>query len=238
MTLFAVSKKDSSVDLATYGESNYIRNLPKGTTLIRFLDEMGDWAEYYEHYDEKIGFPCTRDRTTCPGCTSPDEKVRKRGLKYATNIYFIKEDQVAPVRIPVSLARKFDNRAQRRGTITDANYYVVRSGEGLRTQYDAELDDVTDFDFTQYESKKKNINNLLKEAFDDYLEKISASEEATVEEEAKPEASDAAFDLTEVELENMTRGELNEIVAKYNIEVPTPVNNAKIIKAIVEHFEY
>lgn len=233
MTLFAVSKKDSKVDLSTYGENNYIRNLPKGMTLVRFLDEMGDWAEYYEHYDDKTGFPCTRDRATCPGCSNPDEKVRKRSLKYATNVYFVNEDIVAPVRIPVSLARKFDNRAQRKGTITDANYYVIRNGEGLRTQYDAEIDEATPFDFTQYESKKQDINGLLKAAFEDYVEKTNAYVEGSAKEE-----EDVVFDVTEVELENMTRGELNEITAKYNIEVPTPVTNSKIVKAIIEHFEY
>ena len=150
------TKKSEAPEVS--GDGLYLRNWKDGDTLVRFLEECDDWIEFREHYTaDKKSYPCTNDRSTCPGCTADSDDERKSSRKYATNVLFVKGNYVAPVRIPITLAKKMFTRSERNnGTITNRDYIVIRSGQFLDTEYDVESDD----------SYKVNIKELLKDAVD------------------------------------------------------------------------
>jgi len=60
------------------GTGEWPKGLRAGETRVRFVAEIADWQEYWEHYDESVKFfPCTGDKATCPGCTSANERTAK-----------------------------------------------------------------------------------------------------------------------------------------------------------------
>ena len=130
---------------ASDADSNltYLRGFKAGNTTVRFLQEMEEWDKYREHYtlDGKM-FPCIKTEGTCPGCTSNNEKVSKSSRKYATNVFLVDTGQVLPFKIPITLAKLLENRADRNGgTLLNRDYVVMRSGSGMDTSYDVDTDE-------------------------------------------------------------------------------------------------
>lgn len=138
----------------------WIRNFKNPNTRIRICPARGvnkhgkeiegtdAWPHEWEHYEPSVGsFPCD-ESPTCPGCTDPDEKVRKRSGKY----YFNALDEKGYVRvykIGVKFYRVMQNREQRLGTLSDRDYFVNKFGTGLDTTYELESGEKYDVDFEQ-----------------------------------------------------------------------------------------
>lgn len=143
-----------------------------GTTVVRFLDELeGDspWTKYWEHYDQgkKTYYPCP-GREVCPGCADGV----KASKKYLVNAYVVESDHpkvkagyVNLYKVPGSLIEKVLRRFDKYGTITDRDYEIFRTGQGLDTTYDMETGDKSSFDFAKYEDQKTDHNEALEAAW-------------------------------------------------------------------------
>ena len=128
-------------DEPTGGDTRYMRPVKKGETRFRFLQEVKDWERFYEHYNPNPGgfpFPCTRDKATCPGCTSGNERMEKASRKYAVNA--LVGGYVDIYKMPLTVKNRMEIRSERNGgTILDRDYLVTRTGSGINdTEYDVE----------------------------------------------------------------------------------------------------
>jgi hypothetical protein len=237
----------------------YLRNFKDGEMKVRFLQETDDWIEFREHYTaDRRSFPCTREKDSCPGCTSTDEDVQRSSRKYATNVHIIKGNYVAPYRIPITLAKRMFARAERNeGTITNRDYIVMRSGKGLETDYDVEADDKYEVNTKALLKDGKDIEEILAKSFEENApgQKPKASrfekddsDEVVPRSARKPKADDEEFPseaevqsasadasvIDEEELFDMTIPELKGLAAKAGVDVPTGSKKSTIIKLLLD----
>lgn len=142
------------------------RSLRAGETRVRFLTEIPEWQEYYEHYDETVKFfPCTEDKTTCPGCTSPEERTRRASRRYLAPVLDPKTGRVYGLKLPVDLANRLSLRNDRNnGTITNRDYTLIRTGSGLETDYDVEQEEKVPIDLSVY-ADHIDIEEMLSSQF-------------------------------------------------------------------------
>jgi hypothetical protein len=164
----------------TYGESpaatdegqprrDYIRYFKKPATEFRILQDPKDWTEYWEHYNPGgFPFPCTGERSTCPGCTSSNDKMKKASKRVAINV--LEGDYVNVYKFPITVADKLADRAGRIGTLTDRNYLITKlqskNADGsTKTDYDIEGQDKIPMDLSKFELKDPEA--LLAQAYEE-----------------------------------------------------------------------
>src|SRR6478752_5758087 len=164
---FTFGQKASEADDTAY-TGNYLRNWKKGANKVRFLEEADDWTEFREHYTlEGKSFPCTRDKSSCPGCTHENERVQKASRKFGTNVFLPGSNVVLPFRMPVKVKESMDTRTQTNGgTILNRDYIIYRQGEGMDTSYDVDTDDKYEVDVPELLKQALNIEGILQEAFE------------------------------------------------------------------------
>jgi hypothetical protein len=135
------------------GNVDWPKALKKGETRVRFVFEIADWQEYWEHYDETVKFfPCTGDKATCPGCTSNIERTAKASKRYLAPVLDPKTGRVWGLKMGQDLANRMSLRNDRNGgTVTNRDYTLIRSGEGLDTEYDVEQEEKVAIDLSAYE---------------------------------------------------------------------------------------
>lgn len=186
------------------GGGKFLRTIRDGKDCrVRFLQDPEDWFKYREHFSQATKFfPCTND-SSCPGCSSDDEKLAKSSRRYIANVVIVAEKdakdegQVALLKIPVDLANRLINKADRNGgTLLTRDYTLIRTGNSLDTTYDAEAEDKAPVNTEAF--PKLDPEPYLAEMFDsawgtDKLEKIVDREDAAKplalvkdEEEDKP----------------------------------------------------
>ena len=201
------SKRGDVSDAEVSG--NYLRNFKNGTTTIRFLQEMDEWDKYREHYTlDGKSFPCIKGEGNCPGCNHENEKVSKSSRKYATNVYFVEPGLVLPVRIPITLAKRLETRAERNGnTLLTRDYVVIRKGSGMDTDYDVDQDEKYAIDTAAKLKEGADIDAILEANFreqwgdpEDYARGESKSSGFTADEvDAESRAKKAADDVPPTE---------------------------------------
>lgn len=151
-------------------DGDYLRNFKKGETVGRFLQEPEDFIMFYEHYLGNKSFPCTEDTRRCPGCTHENADVQRRSRKYATYFYNVAQKFTAPHRLAVGLNNKMEARKDRNdGTILSRDFAVIRSGEGLNTDYDVDQEDKYEVDIKHLRSlyTGATIEEILEQSFRD-----------------------------------------------------------------------
>lgn len=225
---FSVKKSEAP---ASGGEGVYLRSFPKGETTVRFLEEPDEWRLYYEHFVGQQSFPCTGDTNSCPGCTHDSEDVQRRSRKYGTFVYNTKWNDVVPYKLPMTLANRLTNRAEKNdGTITNRDYVVIRSGDGLRTEYDVDSDEKYTVD-VQGLLRKANPSTI-EEVLESMYKQVWGDLEVEQEPRAPKQASDRMKkevkddtppweekakddeEITEAQLRSMTRSQLKEVWTK------------------------
>ena len=218
-------KKKSEVVEQYDGEfMPYLRNFREGDNEVRFIEEVDDWIAFAEHYTgDQRSFPCTGDRTSCPGCTSDNEKMSRASRKYATNVKLVGNDLVLPFRIPMSLAKKLFNRSERNGTITNRDYIVMREGKGFETEYDLEQGDKHAVDLEALKEQAHDIEGILRSSYEEIWGRV---------EEDKP-PFDEADEIEEASLRAMTKDQLIEIAAKNSILINEEGSKASVLDAIL-----
>jgi hypothetical protein len=222
----------------------YLRNFREGDNEVRFIEEVDDWTAFAEHYTpEAKSFPCTGDRNTCPGCTSDNEKMARASRKYATNVKLVQNDMVLPFRIPMSLAKKLFNRAERNGSITNRDYIVMREGKGLDTEYDLEQGDKSEANLAELRGKSHDIESILKTSYEevwgDINDKPKKKEVAQepVQEEKPPFDASGDVEIDEATLRAMSRSDLIALAASNSITVDEDGSKGEILDTILASAE-
>lgn len=129
------SLKNLKKTLAKGGGGAYIKYIPKnGSMNVRFIQEPEEWVNYVEHFDTMMrkSFPCNGE-SMCPGCSSGE---RKSSRYLANAVDRDDKDRIIPLQMPKDLANRLVVRYERNGTLTDRDFELSRSGEGLDTVYD------------------------------------------------------------------------------------------------------
>ncbi len=229
------TKKSDVVEVMGDGEFlPYLRNFREGDNEVRFIEEVDDWIAFAEHYTtEGKSFPCTGDRTKCPGCTSEVEKVARASRKYATNVVLVQNNMVLPFRIPMSLAKKLFNRAERNGTITNRDYIVMREGKGLDTEYDLEQGDKSEVNLAELRGKSHDIEGILKTSYEEVWGSDDEPAQAASKEEKPPFDPSGDVEIDETTLRAMSRTDLLALAASNSISVDEDGSKGEILDAIL-----
>ena len=229
---FGTKKADATTQVVDGGEVlKYLRNFREGDNEVRFIDEVDDWISFSEHYStDNKSFPCTMNRDSCPGCTSEIEKVQRASRKYATNVKLVSNGMVLPFRIPMSLAKKLFNRAERNGTITNRDYIVMREGKGLDTEYDLEQGDRGEVDLSALREQSMDIEEVLVTAYEEVWGPINQEEK---EEEIPFDASDDV-EIDEATIRQMKRDQLIALATENEIDIDTDGSRKEILETILE----
>jgi len=146
-------RKAGKIEPSRSGGGDWPRGLRAGETRVRFLAEIPDWQEYWEHYDPTVNFfPCTGDKKTCPGCTSSIERTAKATKRYLAPVLDPHTGRVWGLKMATDLANRLSLRADRNnGTVTNRDYTLIRTGSGLETEYDVEQEEKVAIDLGVYE---------------------------------------------------------------------------------------
>jgi hypothetical protein len=164
----------------------WIKGFPVGTTQIRIIpfesiNKKGEpvygasaWPTEREHYDQVVyAFPCSEKypNVPCPGCNSPDSKVRERNRKYYFNA-LDKDGEQRIFKIGQGMQETFLNRQQRmmaedpsnKQPLSDRDYHVTRTGSTLQdTKYDP--DSGAEYP-VEFPANPYDIEAILKKAFE------------------------------------------------------------------------
>lgn len=213
----------------------FLRNFKKGETTVRFLQEPDDWTLYYEHFIQngqtRQAFPCTQDTLSCPGCQSEVESIRRRSRKYATYVWIKSFNAVSAYKVAVSLANRLTTRAERNGgTLLNRDYVIIRTGDGMETEYDVDQDEKYSVDTERLlkEAESKNsietiLADMYHKAWDgkdedqpanvtslDNKRESKKNEEQPPWEQPKAEPEQEQ-EVTEAELRKMSRAQLETL---------------------------
>lgn len=249
---FGQPKKDAPVE-----SGNYLRQFPKGETLVRFLDEPDDWNAYREHYSlDGKSFPCTEDRTSCPGCTHDNEKVSRSGRKYAAQVLLVKQEKVLPFKIPVTLAGRLVLRAERNsGTLLSRDYVILKSGTGMDTEYDVDTEDKYEVDQKSLHTKitlsiqdchadsfkevwgdlvdgKPTKSGKVKEFAEDTDNEVPPSKPATQSDSGEQ----GDVDLSENQVRKMSKPELRQLAVRAGLDFDEDDTTKELANKLIEHF--
>lgn len=168
----------------------WVRTFNKESTFIRIAPVERDyegrhlvgteaWVKELEHYDRlgfQRSFPCPVPygfpKENCPGCTHPNEEVRKRSAKWYFNALDDK-DYLRVFKIGVKLLRKFKLREQRLGTLSDRDYEVIRSGKDFNEiEYDLEAGEKGD---RKFPDTMHDIGEILSRNFQEAVDYYSGA---------------------------------------------------------------
>lgn len=241
---FGTKKKDAPAPTG-----KYLRKFKKGETIARFLVETDDFIDFREHrMPDGKWFPCTKDRETCPGCNHPDEKVQIAKRKYATNVYVPQFKNVTPYLLPVSVVDKLVIRAERNGgTIVNRDYAVIRSGDGLDTEYDVDQEDKYDLDLNSLRAQGEDIEEILAEAYIavwgslDYVHGDAPKVERVVEKDDDIPPTDARAgadqEYTLSALRAMTKSQIQQIAIAAGIDWTEDDTKTELIEKLFDKDE-
>lgn len=136
---------------------DFIRAFKDGETTVRFLQELEDWTEYYECYNEG-----TKRYYPSPGKGSKyaGERASRRFL-----VSCLVDGRVGLYKVPTTLMDRLIRRSDKNGTITDRDYVIIREGKGLNTSYDIETGERAKIDLSAFSDQMKSHSAALKDAF-------------------------------------------------------------------------
>lgn len=246
---FGVRAKDAPPP--SDSDAVYLRSFKPGDTTVRFLEETDEWITFWEHYtSDNKSYPCTGDRSSCPGCTAETEKERKASLKYGTTVFLVGRDIYLPMRIPVTVHKKMVTRAQRNnGTILTREYTIIRDGQGFDTEYDVEAGSQRGkIDDEEVQEHLIDIQEILKVM---WTEIWGEPESDSTESEAPPknapakkaapkrvekDEDDDVEEITESDLRAMKIGDLRILARKHGVdsEIAELGTKMELIDAIMD----
>lgn len=155
----------------------WIRNFQEGTHRVRLLQEPAKFVTYRQHYDGGIKktFPCTEDTATCLGCTSDNERTRKRPRQYAFNA-LDSEGTVRLYRVGVGVKEDMESEANDRKdegkdpSLTGVDMIIKRTGKTMDdTKYRVKLGDEYPVDV------REDMYNIKQILATHYLQALEAS---------------------------------------------------------------
>lgn len=166
----------------------WIRTMKSGSNQMRLLPCVGKnaegdtvygpdaWVTEREHYEPEIGsYVCINDHGSkdCIGCKSPAERVRKRKRNYYVQA-IDKDGELRIFKFGTVVFKVLQQRHQRAVGLKPENtqplsgrdYFVHKSGSGLKTDYDVESGDPYD---AEWPEERLNISEALQEAYQEAM---------------------------------------------------------------------
>lgn len=150
------------------GGGSYIKYFKDNQTTLRFLQPINDWTEVWMHFSaaKSRDYPCTGDRSTCPGCTSDNEREAKASKRYIVNALSPATGYVDLWKIPFSIIDDLMRQEEKWGTIRDRDYTVIKSKNNAgQTGYSVDREDPDKMDLEPFASKMKDHQEALADAF-------------------------------------------------------------------------
>lgn len=149
------------------GAGGWIKYFREEVTVLRILDEPSQWEGAWEHFMDGKTFPCTDERSTCPGCTDPREKVKSASRKVYFNAVSTRDGKqyVDLWKVSRKVAEKLEIRAKKDGSIRLRDYEFTKVGEDKQTDYDIDSSDKDGADLSEFDKQRKSINRALVDAF-------------------------------------------------------------------------
>lgn len=152
------------------GSGQWMLTVQDGKDLrVRFLQEPENWVRFREHYSEATKyFPCTGDDSTCPGCTSDSDALRRASTRYAANVIDKARGDVRVLKMPLDLANRVTAKCDRNGgTLLNRDITLIRSGKSTDTTYDVEIEDKVAMNLDMYELQ--DAEAFLQQTFQDAI---------------------------------------------------------------------
>lgn len=222
----------------------WVRQIPSdGEIQVRFLtDPEGNWFEYREHWGQSVKsyYACVGKDENCPGCLSDSEQDKRTSKRYLVNVLDVEAGRVIPLKLPVDLVNRLQTRLDRNGTLTDRDYILSRTGKGLNTIYDLDPQDKDSLDVDRYKSDLHDLEKVLIDQWNDAWnsDKKDKSTKATTEVAGTPVDNESDEDqevvLTEDDIRNMDRDELEEVAQELNIPAYDEMSRGDLISAILD----
>lgn len=165
----AVAKRFGSVKAAKSAlkgnrSNGALKRLNADQTLkVRFMTEPDDWYEAHYHWVGKEFLWCNQ-QTSCVGCKMGD---RPKTLVLANAVIFGSDDEkdmnrVVVMQMPPTLANTLLKFHEKRNTIRDRDYDLMREGSGLNdTVYSADPDDPKRRNMARFEKDMHDIEAII-----------------------------------------------------------------------------
>lgn len=147
------------------GSNSPIKFIGKEDLEVRFLEEM-PWMSYTEAYSPKVGSFWPQPNEDSP-VDAPEVEDAKESTKYLVNALDVKTDKVIALKLPVSLVDALSRRAEKKGSITDCDFELFKTGEGLDTVYGYETGERKKRNLAKYRKDLKDLEELLVAAFNE-----------------------------------------------------------------------
>lgn len=198
------------------GSDNRLKRIPKDEPLVvRFIQEPDEWFEFFEHWDDSTNRPviCADD---CEYCAD-DVRVSKRAL---ASVVVIAEGKVEPLVLPSTLVNRLLTRYDKYHTMIDRNYELIRTGNGLDTEYDVEAEAPTPMRLSRYAAidATELLESMAPGADEEDEDEAPAPKKAVKRRPAPPVEDDEDEDEEEVPAPRARRG-------KPLVRKPAPVDD-------------
>lgn len=134
---------------------------------VRFLAEPWDFTAFFQHFMEdrpgdQKSFPCNSG--DCEGCDEGNNAYKV----WVAPILDVENTRVRAMRVPKGIVDTLTKKADRKGTIMDRDYIIMREGSGKdNTKYDLDDMPVKRRDLSAYELP--NIEEMLESQLNDAL---------------------------------------------------------------------
>lgn len=174
----------------------FINYFKEGDTRVRFLEEMGEWTSYWEHFHQvkRRSYPCTTDKSSCPGCIYEAENPNafKASKRYLVNAVAMDTEQqyVNLYKIPISIKDDLERYADKDGSITARDYTVVNfKDDGGRVKYSVDREEREPFDISSKAGQMQDHEKALTDAYIEVWDELPEDSVPTIKrsEPKKPE---------------------------------------------------
>lgn len=149
------------------GGGSYIKYFKDSETRLRFLEKISDWTEIWMHFSQSKSrdYPCTGERSTCPGCNHENEKEAKASKRYIVNALSPKSGYVDLWKIPVSIIDDLLRLEAADGSIMKRDYTILKFQKDNGTKYSVDKEDRDALDLDEYIKLSKDHQEALADAF-------------------------------------------------------------------------
>lgn len=156
-------KKSIETKKNSGGNRKFTDRIPKeGGVTVRFLEDMDQWEQYYTYYNPAVGFPVL--------ATEDNEDLYEGELGLRPTLRYLApallnpgsaEEKVGALEVPASLESQLISIYDRKGSLTEYNVFLDRTGTGKNTTYSAQYDERGPIDLDKYEAP--DLFEFLKE---------------------------------------------------------------------------
>lgn len=124
--------KEAFAAALTGGVVSQFRSVPKEGFTIRILEEPERWIDFYQHWNDKRPYVCTRKHTG--SCVFCDEGISARRI-FITNAVVIDEGETFVASLNKTVVEQLVNFYNKYGSLRDRDYTITKTGMGINTKY-------------------------------------------------------------------------------------------------------